>query len=100
MEFRFGLHNEIQIPRPWGPRTEYEAFKHTVEQAVRASRTIRQRRHIGERLSTPCEAFHQFSRYHSKLFEYRFDFRQRPFTNVTQHAGTCELCQVQKPSRG
>src|SRR2546423_265834 len=36
MEFRFGLHNEIQIPRPWRPRTEYEAFKHTVEQAVLA----------------------------------------------------------------
>jgi len=36
MEFRFGLHNEIQIPRPWGPRTEYEAFKHTVDQAVLA----------------------------------------------------------------
>ncbi|MGH9000148.1 MAG: LLM class flavin-dependent oxidoreductase [Acidimicrobiia bacterium] len=35
-EFRFGLHNEIQVPRPWGPKTEYEAYKNVVEQAVLA----------------------------------------------------------------
>lgn len=35
----FGLHNEIMVPRPWGPKTEYDTFKNVVEQAILADRT-------------------------------------------------------------
>ena len=30
----FGLFYEIPVARPWGPNSEYLAYKHTLEQAI------------------------------------------------------------------
>ena len=30
----FGLFYEIPVARPWGPRSEYDAYRQVVEQAV------------------------------------------------------------------
>ncbi|MFC4941880.1 LLM class flavin-dependent oxidoreductase [Pseudonocardia sp. GCM10023141] len=34
----FGIINEFQVPRPWGPRSEYDAFWNALEQAKLADR--------------------------------------------------------------
>ena len=31
---KFALFYEIPIPRPWGPSSEHEAYRNTIEQAV------------------------------------------------------------------
>ena len=36
MGMDFGLFYEIMIPKPWGPRTEYEAFQQVIAQVIQA----------------------------------------------------------------
>jgi alkanesulfonate monooxygenase SsuD/methylene tetrahydromethanopterin reductase-like flavin-dependent oxidoreductase (luciferase family) len=31
---KFAMFYEIPVPRPWGERSEYDAYKHTIEQAI------------------------------------------------------------------
>ena len=30
---KFAMFYEIPVPKPWGPRSEYEAYQNTIEQA-------------------------------------------------------------------
>src|SRR5215470_11777109 len=35
---KFAMFYEIPVAKPWGPRSEYDAYQHTIEQAVLGDR--------------------------------------------------------------